>query len=140
MNQEIIDLYDGYTRGEISRRGFLDRLAKLAGGTAAAATLFSVLQNNNALAQNVPENDDRLVIETGHWEAGGAEMSGYLVRLKGGEKRPGVIVIHENRGLNSHIRDVARRMALEGFLTLAPDILSPMGGTPSNEDEARPLM
>jgi carboxymethylenebutenolidase len=140
LNQGIIDLYDEYTHSEISRRSFLDRLALLGGGTAATVALLPVLQNDYALAQRVAENDQRLAIGSGEWEAGGAKMSGYLVRLKGGTKRPGVIVIHENRGLDQHIRDVARRMALEGFLALAPDILSPMGGTPSDEGEARQLM
>jgi len=140
LNQEIINLYDEFTHGNISRRSFFDRFAMLAGGTAAAIALLPVLQNDYVLAQKIAENDERLAIGIGEWEAGGTNMSGYLVRLKGGTKRPGVIVIHENRGLNPHIRDVARRMALEGFLTLATDILSPMGGTPSDEGEARQLM
>lgn len=140
MNQKIIDLYDEYTHGGMSRRGFLDRLAQLAGGTAAALSLLPVLENNYALAQKVAENDDRLAIARVEYEAGGAKISGYLARLKGGQKRPGVIVIHENRGLNPHIQDVARRLAVEGFLALAPDMLSPLGGTPSDETKATQMI
>jgi carboxymethylenebutenolidase len=140
LNQKIVDLYDEYTHGGMSRRGFLDRLAQLAGGTAAALSLLPVLENNYALAQKVAENDDRLAIARVEYEAGGAKISGYLARLKGGQKRPGVIVIHENRGLNPHIQDVARRLAVEGFLALAPDMLSPLGGTPSDETKATQMI
>lgn len=140
MDQKIIDLYDEYTHGGMSRRGFLDRLAQLAGGTAAALSLLPVLENNRALAQKVAENDDRLAIARVEYEAGGAKISGYLARLKGVEKRPSVIVIHENRGLNAHIQDVARRLAVEGFLALAPDMLSPLGGTPSDETKATQMI
>ena len=137
VDQRYIELYDDFTHGTMSRRNFMERLAKVAGDAAAAATLVSILQNNYAEAGIVPEDDDRLAAETATYEVGGSTMSGYLARLKGGEKRPAVIVIHENRGLNPHIKDVARRMALEGFMALAPDALSPVGGTPADEDEAR---
>lgn len=140
MDQRIIDLYDEYTHGGMSRRSFLDRLAQLAGGSAAAAVLVPVLQNNYAQAPIIAENDERLDIETVEYEADGTKISGYLSRLADGGKRPGVIVIHENRGLNPHIQDVARRMAVEGFLALAPDMLSPLGGTPSDEDKAREMI
>jgi carboxymethylenebutenolidase len=140
LDQKIIDLYDEYTHGSMSRRGFLDRLAQLAGGTAAALSLLPVLENSYALAQKVAENDDRLAIARVEYEAGGAKISGYLARLKGGQKRPAVIVIHENRGLNAHIQDVARRLAVEGFLALAPDMLSPLGGTPSDETKATQMI
>jgi len=140
VDQRIIDLYDEFTHGGTSRRDFLDRLAKLAGGAAAAATLLPILQNDYAHAAIVPEADERLVIDTVFWEAGGARVTGYLARLKGGTKRPGVIVIHENRGLNAHIKDVARRLAVDGFLALAPDMLSPAGGTPADEDKAREMI
>ena len=137
MDQRYIDLYDDFTHGTMSRRDFMERLAKLAGGAAAAALLVPILQNNYAEAGIVPEDDDRLVTEMASYEVGGTTMSGYLARLKGGGKRPAVIVIHENRGLNPHIKDVARRMALEGFLAFAPDALSPVGGTPEDQDRAR---
>ena len=140
MDQRFIDLYDEFTHGTMSRREFMKRLAKLAGGAAAAAALVPILQNNYAEAGIVPEDDDRLVVETTTYEVDGTTMSGYLARVKGGKRRPAVIVIHENRGLNPHIKDVARRMALEGFLAFAPDALSPMGGTPEDQDRAREMI
>jgi carboxymethylenebutenolidase len=140
VNQQCIDLFDDFTHGTMSRRIFMERLAKLAGGAAAAATLVPILQNNYAEAGIVPEDDGRLVTETATYQVDSTTMSGYLARLKGGEKRPAVIVIHENRGLNPHIKDVTRRMALEGFLAFAPDALAPVGGTPANEDRAREMI
>ncbi len=140
MDQRIIDLYDEYTHGARSRREFLDRLARLAGGAAAAAALLPILQNDYASAAVVPEGDERLAVDTVTWRVGGATVSGYLARSKGKAKQPAVVVIHENRGLNAHIRDVARRLATEGFLALAPDLLSPVGGTPADEDKARELI
>jgi carboxymethylenebutenolidase len=136
MDQNIINLYDRYTHGGMERRDFLERLQRLAGGSAAAAALLPLLQNNYANAQTIPENDTRLTPATEGYEAGGAKVSGYMARLKGAAKRPAVIVIHENRGLNPHIRDVARRLAVEGFLAYAADMLSPLGGTPADETEA----
>jgi len=140
LDQRYIELFDKFTHGTMSRRGFMERLAKLAGGAAAAATLVPILQNNYAEAGIVPEDDDRLDAETATYGVDGVTMSGYLARLKGGAKRPAVIVIHENRGLNPHIKDVARRMALEGFLAFAPDALSPVGGTPEDSDRAREMI
>jgi carboxymethylenebutenolidase len=136
LDQQIIDLYDEFTHGGMSRRHFLDRLAQIAGSTAAALALMPVLENNLAHAQIVADNDDRLAIARVEYDAGGTKISGYLARLKGGQKRPAVIVIHENRGLNPHIQDVARRLAVEGFLAFAPDMLSPLGGTPADETKA----
>lgn len=136
MDQNIINLYDRYTHGGMERRDFLERLQRLAGGSVTAAALLPLLQNNYARAQTVPENDTRLATATEGYEAAGAKVSGYMARLKGAEKRPAVIVIHENRGLNPHIRDVARRLAVDGFLACAPDMLSPLGGTPADENEA----
>jgi carboxymethylenebutenolidase len=139
MDQRIIDLYDDFTHGATTRRAFLDKLATLAGSTAAASALLPLLQNNYALAQTVPETDPRIATET--LSIPGVQgLNGYLVKPKAGGKRPAVIVIHENRGLNPHIEDVTRRVALEGFLALAPDLLSPMGGTPANEDTARDMI
>ena len=139
MDQRIIDLYDRFTHGGISRREFLDRLAGLAGSTAAAVALLPLLQNDYAKAAIVDPADPRLAIDTVSYEAPGATISGYLARLNDRSKRPAVIVIHENRGLNPHIRDVARRIALEGFLAYAVDMLSPLGGTPTDEDKARDM-
>jgi carboxymethylenebutenolidase len=140
MDQRIIDLYDLYIHGGMNRRSFLDRLAALAGSTAAASALLPVLQNNYALAQTVPESDPRIVAETVDIP-GVTGLKGYLVRPKaGGERLPAVIVIHENRGLNPHIRDVTRRMATEGFLALGLDYLSPTGGTPADEEKGREMI
>jgi carboxymethylenebutenolidase len=140
VDQRCIELFDEFTHGTVSRRDFMERLARLTGGAAAAAALVPILQNNYAEAGIVPEDDDRLAIETATFEADGTTMSGYLARLKGGGKHPAVIVIHENRGLNPHIMDVARRVALEGFLAFAPDALLPVGGTPADEDLAREMI
>lgn len=140
MDQKLIDLYDDYVHGGTSRREFLDRLTKVAGTTVAALSLLPLLENNYALAQTIAETDDRLVAGRVEYDAGGTKMAAYLARPKGGTKRPAVIVIHENRGLNPHIQDVARRLAVEGFLALAPDCLSPLGGTPPDEAKATELI
>jgi len=139
MDQRIINLYDGFTHGRINRRDFLDRLASLAGSTAAAAALLPLLQNDYAKAAIVAPDDARLAIESISYDAAGTKMSGYLARLKENARRPAVIVIHENRGLNPHIQDVARRLALEGFHAVAVDVLSQLGGTPADEDKARQM-
>jgi carboxymethylenebutenolidase len=140
MEQKYIDLFDRYTHGSMPRREFLEKLAGIAGSAAAASALLVNLQNNYALAAMVAEDDPRLAIETAEFDTGQGKVSGYLVKQKQAGKLPGVIVVHENRGLNPHIKDVARRMALEGFLTLAPDCLSLMGGTPADEDKARDMI
>jgi carboxymethylenebutenolidase len=139
MDQRIIDLYDNFTHGGISRREFLDRVAGIAGSSAAALALLPLLQNDYARAAVVAPEDARLAIDKVSYDSGGSKIDGYLARLKAKGKRPAVIVIHENRGRNPHIEDVARRIALEGFLALAPDLLSVAGGTPADEDEARDL-
>ncbi len=140
MNQEYIRLFDEYTHTGMGRRVFLDRLAKLAGGAAAAMALLPSLENNYARAALVAQEDPR--IETSKVEFKGTEgaVRGYLARPKLQGKHPGVVVIHENRGLNPHIEDIARRLATEGFLALAPDALSPFGGTPADEDKAREMI
>ena len=140
MDQRIIDLYDRFTHGTGTRREFLDRLAVLAGGVAAAGAVLPLLESNYALADLVPPDDARLVAETVGLAAGTATVSGYLVRPAGGGTHPAVVVIHENRGLNPHIKDVARRVALEGFVAFAPDLLSPVGGTPPDPDQAREMI
>ena len=139
MDQRIINLYDRFTHGDINRRVFLDKLSQLAGSTAAAVALLPLLQNDYAKAAIVPDNDARLVSERVAFESPKGKINGYLTRLKGNAKRPAVLVIHENRGLNPHLEDVARRLALDGFLAYAIDLLSLVGGTPANEDEARDL-
>jgi carboxymethylenebutenolidase len=137
MDQRIINLYDRFTHGSLSRREFLDRLSEVAGSAAAAAALLPLLQNNPAKAAIVAPDDPRLATETVSYDAAGTKISGYLARGKDKAKRPAVIVIHENRGLVPHIQDVTRRIALEGFLALGVDMLSPFGGTPADEDKAR---
>jgi carboxymethylenebutenolidase len=114
-------------------------LSQLAGSAAAAAALLPLLQNDYAQAAIVPDNDARLVSERVAFESPKGKINGYLTRLKGNAKRPAVLVIHENRGRNPHLEDVARRLALDGFLAYAVDLLSLVGGTPANEDEARDL-
>ena len=140
MEQKYIDLFDGYTHGQMKRRDFLEKLTLLAGGTTAASALLPALENNYAKAEMVAENDTRILPETLSYESTIGKLSGYLVKQKEFPKAGGVIVISENRGLNPHIKDVARRLATEGFLALAPDYLSIRGGTPNDEDEARDLI
>jgi carboxymethylenebutenolidase len=139
VDQQIINLYDRFTHGGISRREFLDRLTQLAGSATAAMALLPLLQNNYAQAAMVADNDARLATERVSYDSPKGKINGYLARGKAKGKRPTVIVIHENRGLNPHIEDVARRLAVEGYLALAPDLLSVAGGTPASEDAARDL-
>jgi carboxymethylenebutenolidase len=139
VDQKIINLYDRFTHGGMDRRQFLERLAEIAGSSAAALALLPLLQNDYARAAIVPANDERLAIETVSYDAAGTRINGYLARAKSKGKRPAVLVIHENRGLNPHIQDIARRLALEGFLAYAVDLMSPLGGTPADEDKAREL-
>ncbi|WP_416408178.1 dienelactone hydrolase family protein [Agrobacterium rosae] len=140
ISQAMIDAYDEYTHLSLDRRKFMEKLTLLAGSGAAAAAIAPLLAASGAQAAIVPETDDRLVAQDVTYPGANGEMKGYLVTPKDVSKPLGsVIVIHENRGLNAHIRDVARRMALEGFVALAPDFLSPQGGTPSDEDKAREM-
>lgn len=139
MDQRIINLYDRFTHGGLSRRDFLDRLAELAGSAGAAAALLPLLQNDYARAAIVPADDARLATERVSYESPKGKIDGYLARPKSKGKRPAVLVIHENRGLNPHLEDVARRFAVEGFLAYAVDLLSLVGGTPPSEDAAREL-
>jgi carboxymethylenebutenolidase len=139
MDQRIIDLYDLYTHGGMTRRAFLDKLAALAGSTAAAAALLPLLASDYAKAETVPENDARIATATVSIP-GVANLNGYLVRPRaGGDRLPAVLVVHENRGLNPHIRDVTRRLATEGFVALGLDFLSPLGGTPEDEEKGREM-
>src|SRR5438128_8267138 len=112
MDQKIINLYDRFTHGALSRRDFLDRLAELAGSAAAAAALLPLLQNDYARAAVVPADDARLATERMSYESPKGKIDGYLARPKSKGKRPAVLVIHENRGLNPHLEDVARRLAV----------------------------
>lgn len=141
ISQAMIDAYDEYTHLTLDRRGFMEKLSKLAGSGAAAAVIAPMLAANSARAAIVAADDARLKAEDVTWPGDGGDMKGYLVRPANAAGKLGtVIVIHENRGLNEHIKDVARRVALEGFVALAPDFLSPAGGTPADEDKAREMI
>jgi len=140
MDKKIIDLYDDYTNGLLDRREFLKKLAVLVGGTAAAITLLPLIENKYAQAQVVPKDDSRLHVENIKYPGETGDVLAHLARPKGDKKLPAVIVIHENRGLNPHTEDVARRVAIEGFLAIAPNALSPFGGTPEDVNEARAQM
>ncbi len=138
IDQRIISLYDEYTHRPLERRDFLARLARLAGGSAAAAALLPLLENNYALAAMVEPGDARIEAGRTEYPAPAGAVRAYLARPKAAAgKLPAVVVIHENRGLNPHIEDVARRLALENFIALAPDLLTRSGGTPSDDDAAR---
>ncbi len=139
MDQKIIDLYEEYLHELIDRREFLKKLSILAGSTAAAMALLPLLENNHARAQVVPKDDPRLYTEYIKYPGATGEVRAYLARPKGDEKLPGVVVIHQNKGLEPHIEDVTRRLGLEGFLAMGPDALSPLGGTPEDENKASEL-
>jgi carboxymethylenebutenolidase len=141
MRQEYIDLYDAYTHEHLDRRRFMRRMAELAGGTAAAAAIIEAIEANYAQAAMIAPNDERLVIERVAYPGAGGDVQAYLVRpAEGAGTLPAIMVIHENRGLNPHIEDVARRAALAGFVAVAPDFLSPLGGTPDDPDAARDMI
>ena len=136
MDQKIINLFDRFTHGGMNRRDFMEKLSLLAGSTAAATALLPVLENNYAQADILPEGDPRITTQNLDYAGG----KGYFATPKAAGKYPGVIIIHENRGLNPHIKDVARRMAAEGFAALAPDYLAELGGTPEDADQARDMI
>jgi carboxymethylenebutenolidase len=140
MDPKIVGLYDEYVRGLLDRRQFLKKLSILTGGVAAANALLPLLEKNHAKADVVPKNDPRLQTDNIKYPGATGDVRAYFARPKGDEKLPGVVVIHENRGLNPHIEDVTRRVALEGFLAVGPDALSPLGGTPEDPDKARELI
>lgn len=135
-------LLDRYVHGDLSRRGFLDQAAVFAGGPAGAAALLTALSPNFAAAQQVKPDDARLVTRRQSFPSpdGNGQVQGYLVKpANASGKLPAVLVVHENRGLNPHIEDIARRVALAGYVAYAPDALAPLGGYPGNEDKAREL-
>jgi carboxymethylenebutenolidase len=142
FDQELLNLFDQYVHGQIDRRGFLDRAAKFAVGGMTAAMVLDALNPAFAAAQQVPKDDPRLKTESVEFPSpqGSSKTRGYLAKpAKASAKLPGILVVHENRGLNPHIEDVARRLALDDFLALAPDALAPLGGYPGDEDKAREL-
>jgi carboxymethylenebutenolidase len=138
MDQRIINLYDEYTHKPLSREEFIKRLITLTGSTAAAMAVLPFIEVNYAQAQIIAPKDERLVTEYVQYPGDGADIRAYVAKpKKKKDKLAAVVIIHENRGLNPHIEDVTRRMALEGFLAFAPDALSPLGGTPEDADKAR---
>jgi carboxymethylenebutenolidase len=143
FDPELLVLFDAYVHGHVDRRGFLDRAGKFAVGGVSAAMLLNMLSPKFAEAQKVAPADARLKAEYVEYPSpqGSGTMRGYLVRpANAAGKLPGILVIHENRGLNPHIEDIARRLALDNFVTFAPDALTPLGGYPAGgEDEARAL-
>jgi carboxymethylenebutenolidase len=141
-DQDLLNLFDAYVHGAIDRRGFLDKARKYAVGGVTAAMLLESLNPKFAEAQQVAKDDSRLRAEYLEYDSptGTGKMRGYFAApATGAEKLPGVLVVHENRGLNPHIEDIARRLALDKFVAFAPDALTPLGGYPGDEDKAREL-
>lgn len=138
---EVMKLFDGYVHGAISRREFLDRAGKFAVGAFSAAAMLESLKPNFAWAQQVAKDDKRIKAGYVDYDSpnGSGKMRGYLAQPAGGGKLPAVLVIHENRGLNPYVEDVARRLATANFVAFAPDSLTPVGGYPGDEDKARAL-
>jgi carboxymethylenebutenolidase len=137
MDQRIVQLYDEYTHRPLTRKEFMAQLVGLTGSLTAALSVLPLLEPQYAQAAATPTDD--LATEYVAYPGTNGEMKGYLARPKAQKAYAAVVVIHENRGLNAHIEDVARRVAKAGYLTLAPNALAPLGGTPANEDEARAL-
>ena len=137
MDQEIIKLYDEYTHSNLSRKSFISRLAKITGSVAIAMTVIPMLENNYAAAKTI--DDANIITKDIIYPALNGDMKGFMAKPKGKKKLGTVMVIHENRGLNPHIKEVAKRVAAAGYIALAVDALSPFGGTPVNEEEARGL-
>lgn len=139
---EAWPLFDRYVHGELSRRCFLDQAARFAGGPAGAAALLAALSPDFAAAQQVKPDDARLATRRQAFASpdGNGQVQGYLAKPANATGAlPAVLVVHENRGLNPHIEDIARRVALAGYVAYAPDALTPLGGYPGNEDDARAL-
>lgn len=139
--QEVLKMFDSYVHGWMSRRDFLDGAAKFAVGGVTAAAMLEALKPNYAYAQQIAKDDPRIKVGYVDYESvnGSGKMRGYMARpanASAKNKRPGVLVIHENRGLNPYIEDVARRLAADGFVAFAPDALAPVGGYPGNEEQA----
>ena len=142
FDQELLILFDAYVHGTLDRRGFLERAQKFAVGGMTAGMLLTALSPDFARAQVVPKDDKRIKTEMLEYPstAGSGTVKGYLARPANATgKLPVVLVVHENRGLNPHIEDIVRRLALDNFVAFAPDALSPLGGYPGDEDKAREL-
>ncbi|HWA69763.1 MAG TPA: dienelactone hydrolase family protein [Rhizomicrobium sp.] len=136
MDQKIIDLYDDYVHHHFDRRLFLDRLAKLTGSMAAAAALVPLLSSNYALAETVKADDPRIRVLRTDIPGSTGPLKAYVAEPATRGRHGGVLVVHQNRGLNPHIEDVTRRLAVAGYVAVAVDFLSPLGGTPADENAA----
>lgn len=142
FDQRVLDLYDDYAHSRITRRDFFDRASKFAVAGMTAAAILEALSPNYALAEQIAKDDTRLKTEYAEYPSpkGAGKMRGYLARPVGDEqKRPAVLVVHENRGLNPYIEDVVRRVAVEGYLAFGPDALTPLGGYPGNDEEGKTM-
>jgi carboxymethylenebutenolidase len=142
FDQELLILFDAYVHGDLDRRGFLDRAAKFAVGGVTAAGLLAALSPDFAIAQVVPQGDPRIATERIEFDSpgGSGKVKAYVAKpANAAGKLPTVLVVHENRGLNPHIEDITRRLAVDGYLALAPDALTSLGGYPGDEDKARTL-
>jgi carboxymethylenebutenolidase len=140
FDQELLILFDAYVHGDLDRRGFLDRAQKFAVGGLTAVGILASLQPNFAFAQVSAKDDKRITTETMTIASpsGYGSIKAYVAKPAGATgKLPGILVIHENRGLNPHTEDIARRLALDGYVAMAPDALTPLGGYPGDEDKAR---
>jgi carboxymethylenebutenolidase len=140
FDQDLLILFDAYVHGALDRRGFLDKAAKYAVGGVTAAMLLDQLSPKFLEAQVIKPEDPRIKVQSVEYDSpkGYGKMRGYLAQpAKAGGKLPAVLVIHENRGLNPHIEDIARRLAVDNFVAFAPDALFPLGGYPGDEDKAR---
>lgn len=142
FDQDLLNLYDDYAHGRVDRRGFLERASRFAVGGLTAVGLLEMLSPNYALAEQVAKDDPRIEAAYAEYDSpqGAGKMRGLLVKpAKAAGKLPGVVVIHENRGLNPYVEDVARRVAVAGYVAFAPDALFPLGGYPGSDDEGRAL-
>ena len=139
MDQRIIDLHHDYVHHHLDRRLFLERAAKIAGSLSGAAALLPLLDCNFARAQTVAQADPRIVTEDVTFEGVTGEMMAYLARPATAGPHPAIVVVHEAGGLNPHTRDIARRLATEGYVTLAIDFLSPIGGSAQGGERSEPV-
>lgn len=139
MDPRILDLYNDYVHGVMPRRSFFRRLIALTGSVAAASAAVALVEPNYVAARQVAEDDERLASGYAHYTGSQGEVRAYVARPAGAAALPGIVVIHENRGLNAHIEDVARRAALAGYVAVAPDGLSVAGGAPADQEQARDL-
>jgi len=140
MSPEIRDTHDRFAKGVLSRQQFLAELGRLAGGLGTASALLAVLDGRDVGAQTTATEGVTVETEAIEYPGETGAVRAYQARPNGDEELPGVVVVHENRGLNAHTEDVTRRVAREGFIAVAPDALSPVGGTPEDADEARSLI